>query len=103
MSRSFWWTNSRAQLAMLLQLLIVIAVVQVLPQVDLPDTAFHGDSAPIIVKSRAVSVPALGVAIPGTLLAPLAAVPATVASETSPITVHPVNEFLPILLSTLLC
>jgi len=40
------------QMAMLLPLLVVIAVIQVLPQVDLPDTAFHEDTAPIVTKSE---------------------------------------------------
>jgi hypothetical protein len=46
------------QIAVLLPLLMAIALIQVLPQVDLPETAFHEDSAPIVMKSRAVSAPA---------------------------------------------
>jgi hypothetical protein len=33
-------------------ILLCIVLVQVLPQVDLPDTAFHGGTAPIVAKSR---------------------------------------------------
>jgi hypothetical protein len=45
------------RLALLVPILILIAVVQVLPQVDLPETAFHEDTAPVVVKSRALAVP----------------------------------------------
>jgi hypothetical protein len=45
--------------------LLLFAVVLVLPQVDLPDFAFHRDSAPIVVKSKVSSAPVLAnIAIP---------------------------------------
>src|SRR5262249_6274890 len=44
-------------IAILLPLLVVVALTQVLPQVDLPDTAFHEDTAPMITKSRAITAP----------------------------------------------
>jgi hypothetical protein len=46
-----------AQFVLLAVVLTIIALVQVLPQVDLPDTAFHEDTAPIVTKSRALSAP----------------------------------------------
>ena len=35
-------------------LLFLIAIIQVLPQVDLPDTVFHEDEAPAVAKFRLV-------------------------------------------------
>jgi hypothetical protein len=46
---------------LLVPILIVIAVVQVLPQVDLPETAFHEDTAPVVIKSRALAVPVFSI------------------------------------------
>jgi hypothetical protein len=44
-------------LVLLLTQLFVITLVQVRPQVDLPDTAFQGDSEPLAVHAIAVSSP----------------------------------------------
>jgi len=55
-----WGQSYRTRLghiAILLPLLVVVALIQVLPQVDPPDTAFHEDRAPIITKSRAIAAP----------------------------------------------
>ena len=38
---------------------MLVAIIQVLPQVDLPETAFHEDTAPIVIKSRGVAAPVL--------------------------------------------
>jgi hypothetical protein len=38
-------------------LLVVIAMIQVLPQVDLPDTAFHENDAPAVIKSKLLKGP----------------------------------------------
>jgi hypothetical protein len=89
-------------MAMLLALLIVIAVVQVLPQVDLPDTAFHEDTAPIVIKTRAASAPTLALAIQDTLLVFVQAV-SVIVGEASLMPAHPLNRSLSILFSTLLC
>jgi hypothetical protein len=51
--------RSRHLLCILLPLLLLLAVVQVLPQVDLPDTAFHENEAPLVAKFRLVKPPAL--------------------------------------------
>jgi hypothetical protein len=50
--------RSRHVLWIVLPLLLLIAVTQVLPQVDLPDTAFHENEAPIVAKFRLVQAPA---------------------------------------------
>jgi hypothetical protein len=43
----------------LLGILLLIGLIQVLPQVDLPDTAFHEDTAPLVMKFRVASAPIL--------------------------------------------
>jgi hypothetical protein len=53
------WSISAASLTILLGALLVIAVVLVLPQVDLLDTAFHRGTAPLVIKSRSLSAPAV--------------------------------------------
>ncbi len=42
-----WW-----RWALLLFELCLFALVLVLPQVDLPDFAFHGGTAPVVAKSK---------------------------------------------------
>lgn len=85
---------------LLLCLLFVIALIQVLPQVDLPDTAFHEDTAPTVTKFRIFDAPAVSVlTIVSQLHCEFQQFP-RVCSRTS---IHSVNEPLPILLSALLC
>jgi hypothetical protein len=55
--------------AILIFELVLVAVILVLPQVDLPDFAFHGGTAPIVAKQRVTphTTPAaasLGFALP---------------------------------------
>lgn len=45
----------------LMAIMAIIVTVQVLPQVDLPDTAFHEDTAPVVTKFRAAGPPTLTV------------------------------------------
>jgi hypothetical protein len=90
------------QLAILVPLLILVAVIQVLPQIDLPDTAFHRGTAPIITKSRSVAAPAFNVVIQRSRVGYVHA--NTVASlENSLAATHRVDQSLPILHSALLC
>jgi hypothetical protein len=51
------WTIKPSVLVALLSVLSVILLVLVLPDVDLPDAAFHGGSAPVVVHSRNVTAP----------------------------------------------
>jgi hypothetical protein len=96
-------TTITPQLAILFSLLMLVAIIQVLPQVDLPDTAFHENTAPIVTKSRVVAAPVLSVAMRqdcGTSLrtGTLATIPAE--RSTTP---HRPNLSLPILLLAILC
>jgi hypothetical protein len=55
-------------LILLLAQLFVITLVQVLPQVDLPDTAFQGDSEPLAIHDITVSSPLGIVPLPASVL-----------------------------------
>lgn len=57
------WTIRPIWTILLMVLLLTIGLIQVLPQVDLPDTAFHEDTAPVVTKFRASSAPALPVVV----------------------------------------
>ena len=90
------------QTALLLPMLLVIAAIQVLPQMDLPDTAFQRSTGPIIAKSRAVSPPPIGVVIESARLTSVRTGRVIIGEGTS-MPAHPVNESRSILFSTLLC
>jgi hypothetical protein len=54
----------RWQWALLLFELVLFAVILVLPQVNLPDFAFHGGTAPVAAKARVSSPPVQSFAAP---------------------------------------
>jgi hypothetical protein len=91
-----------SQVAILLPLLMVVALTQVLPQVDLPDTAFHENSAPVATKSCSVAAPNLSVTVRHDLTSGPRTVLAAVVEEsrTPP---HRARQSLPILFSAILC
>jgi hypothetical protein len=51
------WAISTMAVCILMFLLLSILLVQALPQVDLLDTAFHRNTAPVVVHSQAISFP----------------------------------------------
>jgi hypothetical protein len=51
------WTIKRPALFVLMSLLFLIVLILVLPEVDLPDTAFHRGTAPVDVHARVTSAP----------------------------------------------
>lgn len=53
------WTIKPSCLFVLMALLFLIVVILVLPEVDLPDTAFHGGTAPVDVHAQVTSAPTL--------------------------------------------
>jgi hypothetical protein len=53
------WTIKPSCLFVLMTLLFLIVLILVLPEVDLPDTAFHSGTAPVDVHSRVTSAPSL--------------------------------------------
>jgi hypothetical protein len=90
---------TQAKLVLCLGLLMAIAAIQILPQVDLPDTTFHEDSSPQVTKSN-VSVALFAVQ-------PLSVLRLNRASSTllerRIIAQHPSNKPLMALLSELRC
>jgi hypothetical protein len=88
--------------AVLPALLVCIVLVQVLPQVDLPDAAFHSNTAPIIGKAR---VRAASTALKNNVfnLSVVDSRAPEVNREQFLTRAVPVKKFLPILLCCLLC
>lgn len=86
----------------LLGILLIIGLIQVLPQVDLPDTAFHEDTAPVVTKFRATAAPILSSAIIPVILQPSIAAPSEVSEHfMRPSLVS--GNLVPILNCSLLC
>jgi len=83
--------------------LLCIVLLQVLPQVDLPDTAFHSGTAPLVAKSRVT--PHTPVVLRVTIQAPsaVAKLSSEVDREQSLMHAVPLTKFLPTLLCSLLC
>lgn len=82
--------------------LLCVFLVQVLPQVDLPDTAFHNGTAPLVARARfAPSTPGI---VRVRVASGAEAVNRSLETEAklSPHTV-PLFKFLPTLLCSLLC
>jgi hypothetical protein len=53
------WTIRPSYVFVLVSLLFLITLILVLPQVDLPDTAFDRGTAPVDVHVRSISAPVL--------------------------------------------
>jgi hypothetical protein len=96
------WTINRSCLSVLVYLLFLIVLILVLPEVDLPDTAFHGGTAPVDLHSRVTSAPVLlsvGAAVPFSF----SAHPASRRAEHSLVFAHATASFLPLLHRSLRC
>lgn len=97
-----FWHRTSPRVAMLVPLLLVITVIQVLPQVDLPDTAFHEDTAPVVTKSRPAPGSTLALTVQGTFSV-LGQTKPVILRDASTSSTHPHNRSPLILFSTLLC
>lgn len=53
------WKIKTPALAILVGLIFVMLLIVVLPDVDLPDIAFHGGTAPVVMHAHATSAPNL--------------------------------------------
>lgn len=96
------WTIDGSRLSFLLSWLLLITLILILPQVDLPDTAFHRGTAPVDVHSRITSAPSLlsvGTVIPFSF----SANPASHRRENSLVFAHETSSFLPLLHRSLRC
>jgi|SRR5580700_9051315 hypothetical protein len=51
------WKIKASTLFILSIVFFLMLLIVVLPDVDLPDTAFHGGTAPVLVHARATSAP----------------------------------------------
>jgi hypothetical protein len=89
----------------LVSVLLVIVVVQVLPQMDLPDIAFHGGTAPLVVKGRLMPNPMLtaSTAVSTAVRSRLTRNSSKAHCEQSSLHAVPRVNFLPSLLCSLLC
>jgi hypothetical protein len=103
---TFWtmprWTISPSCLSILVCLLFLVVLILVLPQVDLPDTAFHGGTAPVDLHSRVTSAPGLlsvGALVPFSF----STHPASRRSEHSLVFAYATSSFLPLLHRSLRC
>ena len=52
------WTIKRSSVLLLLGVFVVMLVIVIAPDWDLPDAAFHGGNAPVVVHAQATSAPA---------------------------------------------
>jgi hypothetical protein len=51
------WNLKPSDLCILLCMFVLMLLIVVLPDIDLPDTAFHRGTAPLVVHTRATSSP----------------------------------------------
>jgi hypothetical protein len=96
------WTINPSRLFVLLSWLLLITLILVLPQVDLPDTAFHRGTAPVDVHSRVTSAPSplsVGPVVP----LGFSAHPASRRREHSMVYAHETSVLLPLLHRSLRC
>jgi hypothetical protein len=96
------WTIKPSSLFVLVSLLILIVLILVLPQVDLPDTAFHGGSAPVDVHARVTSAPAL-LNVDTAAQLSFSVETTSRRREHSPVFAHATSSFLPLLHRSLRC
>jgi|SRR5690242_3800803 hypothetical protein len=96
-------TRSLSRFSVLASVLLCVVLVQILPQVDLPDSAFHRGSAPLVARSRFVLDTPLMARV--RIASRSDAVVPSSESEREQSLVHTVTlvRFLPTLLCSLLC
>jgi hypothetical protein len=96
------WTIKPSCLFVLMTLLFLIVLILVLPEVDLPDTAFHHGTALVDVHARVTSAPgwfSSGTTVPFSFSNPTA----SRRREHSPVFAHLSSSFLPLLHRSLRC
>lgn len=96
------WTISPSYLSVLMCLLFLIVLILVLPDVDLPDTAFHGGTAPVDLHSQVTSAPGL-LSVGATVPFSFSAHPVSRRSEHPLVFAHATSSFLPLLHRSLRC
>jgi hypothetical protein len=83
--------------------LALFALILVLPQVDLPEFAFHGGTAPVVTKARLSSTPIRSAIIVVAAETPLPAPAVEIQVENRALSVPAVPDSRLSLLCTLLC
>jgi len=96
------WTIDPSRLFVLLSWLLLITLILVLPQVDLPDTAFHRGTAPVDVHSRITSAPGL-LSVSAVIPFSFSAHPGSRRREHSLVLARETSIFLPLLHRSLRC
>jgi len=96
------WTIKSSYWFVLMTLQFLIVVILIMPEVDLPDTAFHGNSAPVDVHSRVTSAPSL-LSVGTPLPFGFSASTASHGREHSLVFAHATSSFLPLLHRSLRC
>jgi hypothetical protein len=96
------WNAKASTLFILSCLAVIMLLIVVLPDVDLPDTAFHRGTAPILVHARATTAPAT------VNIATIFQLPSTEPirrpnHEPVGLNAHPDPNFRPILLRSIRC
>jgi len=95
------WTINRGALILLMSLFALIVLILILPDIDLPDTAFHRGTAPVVEHSRTSSAPGLlTVRIPTSLFV---AREANALQREQSLSPHLILQSLPILHQSLRC
>lgn len=88
--------------AVLIFLMATIVVILVMPEVDLPDTAFYTNTAPVMLHAR-TNPPRAPLVWSATLLLSLLLLTWEPRQPQFKLVVHTENNFLPILYRCLLC
>jgi|SRR5581483_2852042 len=96
------WAMEWPNVFLLVWVLLLVVLIQVLPQVDLPDTAFQGGTSPIIIHAQYTSAPSTG-----TISSPVRDAFARNIRERhlqhSPVAIGSTRSILPILYRSLRC
>jgi hypothetical protein len=95
------WRINWPSAILLLSMLLIIAAILILPQVDLLDTAFQRNTAPVVVHSQTVRAPLASAARPAVAMVALTDV--GVPAEHMPVITVGDANFLPILFHSIRC
>lgn len=94
------WNISASTLFILSCLIFIMLLIVVLPDVDLPDTAFHGGTAPLVVHARATNGPTV-VAVAALFQLPRSSRLSGLSRESGTLATNSPPNFRPILLRSL--
>jgi len=96
------WNVKTSTLLILGCVIFLMLLIVVLPDVDLPDTAFHRNTAPAALHAQATAAPVV-VVVAAIFQIPLADETAPTLSRPGPLVISPHPNFRPILLRSIRC